>query len=170
MTDISGNTTIINTPVNNITIQNTQGNWTEIIAPPVNLTTIVRPLAAITTVLNEQGPPGLNEGIITLIAPRSIGGHRVIIGNLDYADFLDLDTAGKVIGLTMNAADIGEPVNIRNSGELGGFSNLIINEPVYLGFIGGITQIKPIFGYCQQVGIAMSENKMIIKISEPVIL
>lgn len=116
----------------------------------------------------EQGPPGISQ-VIQLIAPQVLGGNRAVTGALTYADSSDITTAGKVVGLTVGAADAGAPVNICDSGELGGFSGLIIDQPIYLGLNGIITQIAPMTGYCQRLGVAISATRILVNISEPIL-
>lgn len=104
----------------------------------------------------------------TLVASIPLGGNRAIMANGQYADFTDISTLGKVIGITQVAVDIGESVNIVYAGNLNGFTGLTINEPVYLSSNGTLTQILPTSGYIQKLGQATSSDTILININAPI--
>jgi hypothetical protein len=118
----------------------------------------------------QQGPPGISSGLVQIIAPVDLGGHRVITSDGGYADNTDLSEVGEAIGFTTGAAVQGDLVTIASSGELGGFSGLIPCLPIYLSVVGTITQIPPVIGFVQKLGMAISPTKIMIHFSDPIIL
>lgn len=133
---------------------------TVILSKDVNTSTIIT-----SGIQGPQGPPGV--ATIQLVAGISLGGNRVVTGAANYADNTDIATAGRAIGMTQGAAVLGATVNIVTVGELDGFSGLTINNPVYLSTNGTTTQVLPITGYIQRIGVAISATKILINLSEP---
>lgn len=108
-------------------------------------------------------------GVTTIVAPDSIGGNRLVMGDGNYADNTDLSTVAKVIGFTKTSAILNELVTIITLGELNGFTGLTTNEPVYLSTNGNYTQIIPTAGYIQRVGIPINSTTILVNLSEPLI-
>ncbi|MDD4995785.1 MAG: hypothetical protein PHW53_04980 [Patescibacteria group bacterium] len=127
--------------------------------------------------LGVQGPPGI-QGIpgpsggvaLQLTAGVALGGNRLITGAAQYADSSDAATAGRAIGITAGAASAGALVDVVVAGELDGFGGLTINSPVYASVNGTFTQTEPVTGYSQQVGIAVSASKLMVRLFPPIIL
>lgn len=125
-----------------------------------------------------QGPIGLTgasgaSASITYIAGETLGGHRgVILDNSTaiYADNTILSHANKLIGLTTGATLIGETTTIQSSGELDGFSGLVVNSKVYLQASGVLTTTLPTTGFIQQVGIAVTDTKILINIQPSLVI
>ncbi|MGZ8236344.1 MAG: hypothetical protein ACXWTY_00540 [Methylobacter sp.] len=108
--------------------------------------------------------------VIQLIAGIDLGGNRVVTAAAVYADSADITTAGNAIGITAGAASQGSLVDIATTSELDGFFGLTADQPVYLSVSGTVTQIIPTSGYLQRVGVAISTTKLLINISEPIVL
>lgn len=106
--------------------------------------------------------------VLRQVATRDIGGLRVLLADQSYADQSDDTSFGKVIGISKGAVITGEWLDIITSSELNGFTGLIPNEGIYLGSNGLITQIVPISGYIQQLGIALTSTSILVNISLPV--
>jgi len=104
-----------------------------------------------------------------IIAAKAIGGNRAVLANGDYADNTNLLTANLMVGITKNAAVLGESLEIISCGELDGFSGLMINFPLFLSINGTITQIAPTTGYIQKIGVALSNTKALIQLSTAII-
>lgn len=138
--------------------------------------TAVSPTAGVRT-SGIQGPEGIpgqpgpaGSTTIPLTAAQVISGHKALLGTAMYASQDNLAHAGKVIGISANAAAIGEVVNVQASGELNGLSGLTIGQPIYLGVNGALTQTIPTAGIIQQLGVAVKTDTMIIDIQIPLIL
>lgn len=108
-------------------------------------------------------------GVTTIISPGNVGGNRLVMGDGNYADNTNLNTAAKVIGFTRTSAVLGELVTIIAAGELNGFTGLTVNEPVYVSTNGNYTQILPESGYIQKVGIPINSTTILVNLSEPLI-
>lgn len=123
-----------------------------------------------------QGIPGDTSGSsITLVAGIPISGHKVVITGLnnkiEYADNTIISTSYLVLGISQNAAIIGDPVSVKYTGEIIEPSwNWIPNLPIYCGTNGNLTQMIPTVGFILLMGIATTSNSMIVSIKQPIIL
>jgi hypothetical protein len=138
---------------------------TVVISPNVSTVSLSTPVTSIIT-LGTQGPPG-SFAPLRVVAGIDLGGHRGVImdnGVVIYADSSDLTHAGKLIGITTGSFLAGASGAVVSSGELDGFSGLIINSKVYLQPNGVISSTIPTSGFLQQVGIASSTTKVLINI------
>jgi hypothetical protein len=104
------------------------------------------------------------------IALRDIGGLRVLLTDQSYADQSDINSYGKVIGLSKGAVVTGSMLEIVTASELNGFTALIPNTQVYLGLNGIITQTVPTTGFIQQLGVALTPTSILVNISLPLLL
>lgn len=92
------------------------------------------------------GPPGA-AGAVNYRAAEALGGHQAIIldtnGEAISADSTNYFHAN-VVGLTTNAAIIGDNVQVVSKGlmEHSGWT-LTVGQPVYLGLSGSVTQVMP---------------------------
>ena len=116
----------------------------------------------------DTGTSGAIGGNIFITAPVNLGGNRVVMIDGNYADNTDVATLNKAIGLTKTSALSGAEVELVIVSELTGFSTLTPNEIVYLSTNGTITQVLPVSGYIQQIGVAFSSTKILINISSPI--
>lgn len=124
------------------------------------------PITVLGGVQGPQGPAGANGFLMT--AGANLGGNRVVTGAASYADNTDLSSIGLAIGVTQGAASLGDQVRLISSGELGGFFGLTPNQPVYLSVNGTVTQTLPTSGYLQKIGVALSDTKIFINLSDPI--
>ena len=116
----------------------------------------------------DKGDTGVVGGNIIIIAPVNLGGNRVVMADGNYADNIDVATLNKAIGITKTSALSGAEVEIVTVAELNGFSGLSINEIVYLASNGTVTQVLPVSGYIQQIGVASSSTTILINISSSI--
>ena len=117
--------------------------------------------------IGEPGPSG--EGTLTKIAGMILGGHRVIVldavGQAIYADHTDITHRDKVLGLTLGAALEDAEVSIKTYGEITEPSwTWTLNEPVYLGTLGQLTQVLPITGFLMRIGFPIASDKLFVDI------
>lgn len=131
-------------------------------------TPIVKTVATVTSVIDiGVGLPG----IVRFTADTALGGNRVVkltATGCAYADnSIDYNN---VLGFTTKAVSMGETATIINSGELSGFTGLLIGMPIYLGTNGVHTQIPAEIGVHQQVGIAKSETVILVQLSQAIFL
>lgn len=112
----------------------------------------------------ERGPAG-DTPILTGIAGMPLGGHRAIVFNTDgtfiYADQSIPDHAERVLGITTGAAEAGAEVTIQTGGELTEPSwTWVLDQPIYLGTNGLLTQAVPTTGFIQQLAIPLSATSI----------
>lgn len=163
----------------------------EVITP--GETIVIEPLGEIVEVLHEvvevievaeqglpgrPGVPGQAGGATAIFTALSaIGGHRVLTmtpaGELAYASNDDLTAAGRIVGVSLNAASPGGDVSVQRGGEVSEPSwNLDTDLPVYLGVNGLLTQTPPespaVFSLI--VGFPMTPTKLFVSIREPIYL
>ena len=137
-----------------------------------NVSTVIASIdVASSTIVTSavQGPAGISgaNATISYIAGVALGGHRGVVlsdSTAIYADSTISSHANKLIGITASAVSSGSFANIQSSGELDGFSGLIVNAIMYLQTTGIINSNLPTSGFIQQVGIATSATKILINI------
>lgn len=129
-----------------------------------------------------QGPPGI-QGIpgpagtagLVVVAGEALGGHRAVVQDADgrafYADRSDPTHIGRIAGITTGAAAVGTSVSLLALGRMeeAGWSWTPF-APVYLGSTGVLTQIKPVVGHQQVLGVALSATTVFIRLREPLAL
>jgi hypothetical protein len=120
------------------------------------------------TLVINSSTSALNS--IIQIATRDIGGLRVLLADQSYADQANINSYGKVIGLSKGAVVTGGLLEIVTASELSGFTGLIPNTQVYLGLNGLITQAVPTSGFIQQLGVAISSTTILVNINLPLLL
>lgn len=119
------------------------------------------------------GPAGATY--MTFAAGAALGGHKVVkagpLGAVYYADSDYPVDAGGVLGVTMNAALTGDPVNVQATGEMDESSwSWTPGLPVFLGPLGTLTQTPPITGFQLVIGVASAPTKLVISIKQAIIL
>lgn len=110
-----------------------------------------------------------------VISDIAISGHRFIFldenQNARYASS-DVQThAAKILGMTLGASAIGDPIKVKRSGEIVEPSwNLIPDMAVYLGLNGMLTQVEPanpsVFSLI--VGFPVTATKLFLSFREPI--
>lgn len=123
--------------------------------------------------IGPAGPAG-GASTLTLTAPGAIGGHRAVVpngdGTLAYADSQNPAHFGKVVGFTLNAGSVGDPVSVAVSGEVTEPSWAWVPGEVYLGSNGLLTQTAPTTGFVQVMGIATTPTRMVVGLRAPILL
>lgn len=118
----------------------------------------------------DQGPEG--EGAQTVvIADQAVQGHHIVgyaaNGQLQHASNDNLDFASTTLGLTLNAALVGEEVTVATNREVqhSGWS-WIVGQPIFLGTMGMMTQVPPDVpaAFLLQVGFATAPDKMWVEV------
>jgi len=123
-------------------------------------------------------PPmtSLTEAVFTVIrnATQITGGQRIMVsigGNLEYADQTNLTHADRLCGMTLNAANIGEPLKIQTVGNIRDpIFTWAIGTPLYLGTNGLLTEIVPTTGILWQLAEMVAENTLLLNPQNLVIL
>lgn len=123
-----------------------------------------------------QGPPG--GATLEYTAGVAVGGHRAVIldgsGQLAYASAADMSHAGRIIGITVAAADAAAQCQVQNFDRLDEPSwNWDTSMPVYLGIDGLLTQqapTQPDSKFSMVVGFPISSTSLFVNLREPIIL
>lgn len=109
----------------------------------------------------------------TYSAGAAVGGQRVVMLNGGTAIHFDPIEAnvGFVLGISNNAAGIGDPVKVIMEGSMVSVGwGLTPNTVYYASSTGLLTTVVPITGVLQRVGVAVDANTLQIRFSEPIIL
>lgn len=121
--------------------------------------------------VGAQGPPGppANSMTIQLVSGMSLSGHRAVTrdpaGAIVYASNDDSVNLNTPVWLSLNAADIGEAVNVLMFGFAEEPSwSWTPDAPLYLGQNGVVTQIPPVAPaiFLTQIGYAISPTTVFI--------
>lgn len=143
----------------------------------VHIVDTIHEMSVIT--VGEAGPAGADGvdagGQIIKTAAVSIGGHRVVVpdstGGVIYADASTLTHRDKVLGVTTGAASASASATIQTYGELTEPSwAWTLDEPVFLGLTGLLTQTPPSSGFLQRVGFPTAATKLFIDIDNAITL
>lgn len=136
-----------------------------------------RPLVVVPVGTGLQGRPGASGSAVNyLVYPASgpIGGNRVVrktASGVEYVDPANLTHANTAIGLTMNAAADGDPVNVQIFGSMAEPSwNFTYGLPVFIGASGVPTQIPPTSGFIETIGVVESPTSLVIQLRQLIIL
>lgn len=124
----------------------------------------------------QSGGGGGSADVVqtTKNAGTAIGGHRavkVVAGLLQYASKDDNPSAESVYGITINAGNIGDPIDVVLSGEIQEASwSWTQNLPIYLSTSGQLTQTAPTTGAVVELGIAVTSDTMLVRIQKTMFL
>lgn len=128
----------------------------------------------------EDGTPGVDgldgssSGDTEATAASAIGGGRVVrsvgAGEVDIADSSDTSHAGFVVGITLGAAILGDPITFRTTGGLTDGAFAFSPGPVYFNSSGVLTQVAPAVGFIQQVAVALSATEIVVQIGIPLVI
>jgi hypothetical protein len=120
----------------------------------------------------EKRPVGLPP--ITFTAGEPLSGHRAVrlagSGTVRVASADDIAQAGLVAGVTLHAAEEGEPVAVAIVGEVVEPSWSFAPGPVFLGLNGALVQAPPASGFVQPMGTAITPTRLIVERGAPIIL
>lgn len=109
-----------------------------------------------------------------LKAARPLSGHRVLKitpDGADYASSAIIADAASVIGISVDAADAGQPIKIQTAGELSEPSwAWTVGQPVYNGVDGVLTQVGASAGYSLVVGVAIEATSILVAMKQPIVL
>lgn len=125
--------------------------------------------------VGEVGPPGTNGTTVVKTASVSLSGHRAVVlnssGEAIYADASTIAHRDKVLGITTGAASARADATIKTYGELTEPSwAWTLDDPVFLGLTGLLTQTPPTSGFVQRIGFPTAATKLFIDIDDAVTL
>lgn len=134
-----------------------------------------------TVVTGQQGPqgpagPSALETIEVLTA-TAISGHRAVAldssGKAVYPSNTVHGDAFRVLGVTLGAASLGTVVQVKSFGTiLEPTWNWTVDQPVYLGANGVLTQTLPISPakFILVIGVANSTTSMFVNVMPPIFI
>jgi hypothetical protein len=121
-----------------------------------------------------EGPPGPpGSDALVYVATSPIGGHVVVAesaGGLAVADASNLDHMLRVVGVSTNAAGVGNDVNVqmRRAITHSGWA-FTPGAPVFLGLAGALVPTPPVGAqFSQVVGVALTSTSLFVAIQPPV--
>ena len=125
-----------------------------------------------------QGPAGESSQATVATAGETLSALRIVYvnrstGKVRYADKDTAVHSHSVIGLTTEAVNLDEQVDIQTLGVVTDNSwswNMSGDTSLYLGTNGALTQTPPTSGFSMKVGFAMSATKIYVRIETPVFL
>lgn len=122
-----------------------------------------------------RGEPGGNAESRT--ASTALGGHRVVrstgAGAVGYADSTNAAHGDDTVGITLGAANLGDPIQVQRTGSVVEPSwNWTPLAPVFYGAAGVLTQIPPSLengdAFIQIIGHAESATTLFVAIESPI--
>lgn len=115
-----------------------------------------------------------SQQTVTILASEDLGGHKAITASGYLADVGTIAHAPQIIGISMSAVMNGEPLDVVVYGLVSEPSwSFTPGQPVYVGVSGALTQIAPISPaskYRSLIGIATASDKLLVNVSESIIL
>jgi len=131
--------------------------------------------AGIEQFCNDRYAISGSDNIHQAVAAVELGGHRVVVldaaGEAIYADRSILSHRDKVLGVTTGAASAGADATIRTYGELTEPSwSWTLDEPVFLGLTGLLTQTVPTSGFVLRIGFPTAATSLFIDIDDAITL
>lgn len=128
--------------------------------------------------IGPQGLPGSGEGTNNIIATTGSGGieaYQVVYidssNTVKAANALNPTHIGRVIGLTTEASDAGDDVNVCVIGEvINPDWNLTPGVSYFLSDGGNISTSIPVSGFYQRIGRALNTTTLILDLGEPVLM
>ncbi|MCO6057293.1 hypothetical protein NG726_11490 [Pseudomonas sp. MOB-449] len=126
----------------------------------------------------EQGPPG-PKGIpgpaggsaVDCQAGEVISALRVLyefngqVFVLDYRDDAHIDL---LLGISLTAADVGQPLSVQRSGVIEDAGWNLQPGRIWLGANGQLTQTPPVNGFDVLIGAAVSATRITLNIQDPI--
>lgn len=123
----------------------------------------------------QQGPPGIpgpaggstlqrtaGATLSALVAAYELNGEVFALGK-DDDDHIDL-----LLGLTVTAAGIGNPINVQRTGSVDNSGWAWTPGRVYLGAAGALTQTPATNGNDVLIGRAVSATRLLLDIQDPI--
>lgn len=135
----------------------------------------VQETSALLVAPSEPGPPGPQGPSATQligVAGQILSGHMAVIaplGSVTYASADNALHAGKVIGVTLGAAQIGASVTIQTSGPVIENTWTWTPGPIFVGLNGQLVQAPPAAAFVQCVATAISATEILVGLEPPIL-
>lgn len=112
-----------------------------------------------------KGEPGTSADALEVPAGEDVGGHRpisVIGGAAYHTDPDDADSAAACVGISLNAAALGDTVRIVVAGYMTEPSWGWMDGPIWVGAGGLLTQSPPAVAAVIQIGVATGPQSLVV--------
>ena len=121
--------------------------------------------------MGNNALPSGHKNSFTVTAGEAVGSPRLVTLVAGEAMLFDpaASIARTVLGITLNAAILGDPVEIQTVGVVSGLSGLSANAVYYGSALGVLTTTPPVNGVLQPVGIALSTTELLLNLDDPVV-
>lgn len=129
------------------------------------------------TTVGEQGPAGrpgepgpAGGAAVQRLAGETLSALRVVYefdGQVFALDYRDAEHIDLLLGVTLSAAQAGEPLNIQRLGEIDDDNWNWQPGRVWLGATGSLTQTPPTDGYDVLIGAAVSSGRLLLNLQDP---
>ena len=129
------------------------------------------------TTVGEQGPPGrtgepgpAGGAAVQRLSGETLSALRVVyeldgqVYALDYRDAAHIDL---LLGMTLTAADQGQPVNVQQLGAVDDDGWSWQPGRVWLGADGALTQTPPTDGFDVLIGAAVASGRLLLNLQDP---
>jgi len=112
-----------------------------------------------------------NDPYCCAIAGETISAIKAIVQSVGNVLLAEPDTYSNatVLGISITSATASSEIKYKKAGELYDTSlNFPLNDPLYLGAEGLITNVAPVSGFRTRVGHSLGVGGMMIQIEEPI--
>ena len=121
------------------------------------------------------GGASVDPTVVTKTAGQSISGHRMVmldaVGKLTYPSSATPSHAGVVYGMSLGAAVLNDPVQVKTYGDVTDVSFAWTpNVPLYLNGVGVISETPATTGFTLQIGYSTGITSMFIDLKQPIVL
>jgi len=122
-----------------------------------------------------KGEPGAAAGMLMEYpVAYPVSGHRMVVLNVAeqviYADCTVITHANKVLGMTTQAAVVGDVAVQRGGVLIEPTWSWILDTPIWLSTNGLMSQVPPVSGFSLIIGFPLDATSMFIDIREPIFL
>lgn len=138
-----------------------------VLSPGASIYVVVEPASS--------GPgPGADSSVVVGTAVSALSAQRVVKMNgssVSYLTHTDAINAHAAVGITMESAGAGLPINVKLFGELTEPTwNFQVGKPLFCGVDGQLTQQSPTSGFSLIVGVATGSTKMTVSVKQPILI
>ncbi|WP_416406541.1 DUF2190 family protein [Paracidovorax citrulli] len=128
----------------------------------------------------EQGPPGPRGEVgpaggaaVTRVAGSTLSALVAVwedaAGRVHALDQDDEDHVFSLLGVTLTAADAGQPIDVQRSGAITDSAwSWTPGQRVYLGLGGALTGTPPAAGFDVLIGTALSPTRLLLNLQDPI--
>lgn len=130
------------------------------------------------TTVGEQGPAGrpgepgpAGGAAVQRLAGETLSALRVVYelaGQVFALDYRDAEHINLLLGVTLSAAQVGEPLNIQRLGAIDDDNWSWQPGRVWLGSDGALTQTPPSDGYDVLIGAAVASGRLLLNLQDPI--